>query len=484
MSRKLTAGDASPISRVDGGRMGGQGVTSTAGTYAMGELFCGAGGLSRGFHAKGFAACFANDIWDLAVHNFMMNFDKKYALTGGKQAGEILGIPASAEELDPEDIMRKVPSPSGEGSLVHGELDVLLGGPPCQGFSVNSHARNGSDPRNFLFKHYVRVLKGLAPKIFILENVPGMFSLEGGRFFDELLSEVGALNSLEYGGYETRFKILNAAHYGVPQERFRLVLIGTRRDIAEEVGAVEVPEPVHYSLAGAHFKGGRTHTFHYAIGHQRIDGMSVLPFEEITLAPPVSVENAIGDLPPLQNGGGVDAAISYGSARPASDFQKYMRSGSKTLKNHWARALLPPNTERIKHIPEGGDWRSIPHDLLPPGMQRALRKDHTTRYGRLSRDELAGTLLTKPDPHWGTFIHYDLAQQRLITVREAARFQSFPDSHVFYGGQVDQYRLCGNAVPPLLAEAVAVNVREKLDAYFDREFVAERQAELAIAVTA
>jgi DNA (cytosine-5)-methyltransferase 1 len=311
-----------------------------------------------------------------------------------------------------------------------------------------------------------------------------MFSLAGGRFFDELLSEVGALNSLEYGGYETRFKILNAAHYGVPQERFRLVLIGTRRDIAEEVGAVEVPEPVHYSLAGAHFKGGRTHTFHYAIGHQRIDGMSVLPFEEITLAPPVSVENAIGDLPPLQNGGGVDAAISYGSARLASDFQKHMRSGSKTLKNHWARALLPPNTERIKHIPEGGDWRSIPHDLLPPGMQRALRKDHTTRYGRLSRDELAGTLLTKPDPHWGTFIHYDLAQQRLITVREAARFQSFPDSHVFYGGQVDQYRLCGNAVPPLLAEAVAVNVREKLDAYFSREFVAERQAELAIAVTA
>jgi DNA (cytosine-5)-methyltransferase 1 len=295
-----------------------------------------------------------------------------------------------------------------------------------------------------------------------------MFSLEGGRFFDELLAEIGALNSLEYGGYETRFKILNAAHYGVPQERFRLVLIGTRRDIADEVGTIEVPTPVHYSLAQAHFKGGRTHTFHYAIGHQRIDGVSSLPLHAVSLLPPISVEAAIGDLPRLMNGGGADEAIPYGHPHELSDFQKRMRLDSIGVKNHWARALLPPNTERIKHIPEGGDWRSIPRELLPPGMQRALRKDHTTRYGRLSRDQLAGTLLTKPDPHWGTFIHYDLNQQRLISVREAARFQSFPDVHTFHGGQVDQYRLCGNAVPPLLAEAIAVNVRKQLDAYYGR----------------
>jgi DNA (cytosine-5)-methyltransferase 1 len=314
----------------------------------MGELFCGAGGLSRGFHAQGFDSRFANDIWDLAVHNFLMNFDKAYARTDGKHAGEVLGLPGSVEGLDPAEVMRKVPSPRGTGSLVHGELDVLLGGPPCQGFSVNSHIRNGDDPRNSLFKHYVRILKGLAPKIFVLENVPGMFSLEGGRFFDELLAEIGALNSLEYGGYETRFKILNAAHYGVPQERFRLVLIGTRRDIADEVGAVDVPEPVHYSLAQAHFKGGRSHTFHYAIGHQRINGVSVLPLLPVSLLPPISVIAAIGDLPPLVNGGGVDEAIPYGRAGQLSDFQARMRLGSKNLTNHWARALLPPNTERVQ----------------------------------------------------------------------------------------------------------------------------------------
>jgi DNA (cytosine-5)-methyltransferase 1 len=227
--------------------------------YEMGELFCGAGGLSRGFHTHGFAPRFANDIWDLAVHNFLMNFDKKYVKTNGQEAGEIRGLPGSVEDIDPTDLMRRLRSSCGTGALAPGELDVLLGGPPCQGFSVNSHIRNGDDPRNFLFKHYVRILKGLAPKVFVLENVPGMFSLEDGRFINELLDELGALNTLKYGGYEITFKILNAAHYGVPQERFRLVMIGTRRDIADEVGKVEVPEPAHYSLARAHFKGGRSH---------------------------------------------------------------------------------------------------------------------------------------------------------------------------------------------------------------------------------
>lgn len=437
-------------------------------SYSMGELFCGAGGLSRGFHGQGFSPLFANDIWGLAVHNFLMNFDKTYSRTNGAKAGSILGLTESAEDFDPDGVMRRLRSPKGGGPLTRGEIDTLLGGPPCQGFSVNSHSRNATDPRNFLFEQYLRVLESLAPKVFVLENVPGMFSLEGGRFFDDLLRGIAKLNSREYGGYEVSYKILNAAHYGVPQERFRLVLVGTRRDIADAVGKVEVPEPARYSLAQAHFKGGRSHTFHYAVGHKRIGDVADL-FSSVSLLPPVSVEEAIADLPAMENGGGEDGPLRYPSGtRRLSDFAKLMRTGSPSLTNHWSRRLMPPNTERIKHIPAGGDWRSIPHELLPPGMQRALRKDHTTRYGRLGRNELSGTILTKPDPHWGTFIHYDLEQQRLISVREAARLQSFPDVHRFYGAQVDQYRLCGNAVPPLLAEAVAVKVKEKLDAYYGR----------------
>ena len=439
-------------------------LESGACAYEVGELFCGAGGLSRGFHQQGFVPRFANDIWALAVHNFMMNFDRRYARSGGKSA-DILGLPVSVEDVDPDEVLGKLPSSRTSGSVKHGELDVLLGGPPCQGFSVNSHTRSASDPRNFLFRHYVRILGGVAPKIFVLENVPGMLSLEGGQFFDELISEIGRLNINEYGGYDIRFKILNAAHYGVPQERFRIVVVGTRRDVVDQVGHVELPEPVHYSLASAHFKGGRAHTFHYAIGHGKTQRGLFNANALDGLMPPHSVGEAFGDLPALQNGGGDEGPVPYAKSSGLTPFQRKMRVGSKAVLNHWARALLPPNTERVKHIPEGGDWRNIPHALLPPGMQRALRKDHTTRYGRLSRHQLSGTLLTKPDPHWGTFIHYDTAQQRLITVREAARIQSFPDVHTFYGGQVDQYRLCGNAVPPLLAEAVAVNVRSILDQF-------------------
>lgn len=449
--------------------------------YAVGELFCGAGGLSRGFHARGFVPLFANDVWGLAVHNFLMNFDPEYAATNGATKGSILGLPGSVEDIDPVAVMRQLRSPTTEAELAHGELDALLGGPPCQGFSVNSHIRSAADPRNHLFKHYVRILKVLAPKVFVLENVPGMYSLEGGRFFDELLSEIVKLNSLEFGGYDISYKILNAAHYGVPQERFRLVVVGTRRDVALEVGKVELPEPVHYSLAQAHFKGGRAQTFHHAIGHRRIAGEIRSAASDEVLLPPVSVREAIGDLPPISNGGGIDGPVSYGRRAVRSDFAAAMRAGVQRLTNHWARELLPPNTERVKFIPEGGDWRSIPHELLPPGMQRALRKDHTTRYGRLRLDHIAGTILTKPDPHWGTFIHPDVDQQRLISVREAARFQSFPDGHIFYGAQVDQYRLCGNAVPPLMAEAVARNVKAVLDAYHRRESDSCVQADLPMA---
>jgi DNA (cytosine-5)-methyltransferase 1 len=440
---------------------------SLASKYSAGELFCGAGGLSRGFHDSGFEPKFANDMWPLALHNFLMNFDEAYAATGGKGPGNILSLPGSVEDISISDILPKIAGSGKHRSLAVGELDVLLGGPPCQGFSVNSHTRSAEDPRNHLFRHYVRLLRGLSPKVFVLENVPGMLSLEGGHFFDELLKEISTSATSECPGYEVEFKVLNAAHYGVPQERFRIVVVGTRKDVADKAGKVTLPVPKHYSLAQAHFKGGRTHTFHYAIGHGKRLDIDTLPRIGPRLAPYVNVGDAISDLPRLTNGGGENVGpYARDKATPQlTSYQRRLRSAGKLLANHWCRGLFAPNTERVKHIPEGGDWRSIPRHLLPPGMQKALRKDHTKRYGRLSPTDLAGTLLTKPDPHWGTFLHYDLAQQRLISVREAARLQSFPDSHVFYGGQVDQYKLCGNAVPPLMAQAIATQVKRVLDAY-------------------
>lgn len=431
--------------------------------YSAGELFCGAGGLSRGFHSAGFAAKFANDLWPVALQTFLMNFDPLFAASNGRKSG-VVALPGSVEDISVKRLLRAVSS-NGSQQFGPGDLDVLLGGPPCQGYSVNSHIRSAEDPRNFLFRHYVRLLKGLAPKLFVLENVPGMFSLEGGRFFDELLTAISA-SSRGFPGYEIDFRILNAAHYGVPQDRFRVVVVGTRRDVADKAGKAELPAPRHYSLAQAHFKGGRSHTFHYAIGYRRRMEQSAIPQIGPKLDTPTTVGEAIDDLPPLENGGGADLASYAGAREPSTGYQRQMRGSAEVLANHWCRALLYPNTERVKHIPAGGDWRDIPPTLLPPGMQRALRKDHTKRYGRLSPDEISGTLLTKPDPHWGTFIHYDATQQRLISVREAARIQSFPDCHVFYGGQVDQYKLCGNAVPPLMAEAIAQKIARVLDDFY------------------
>lgn len=425
--------------------------------FTSGELFCGAGGLSRGFHHAGFRPLFANDLWVTALRTFLTNFDEGFREKG--EPSEVLPLEGSVSDLDVKDVLTRV-SAFHDVNFEMGTLDVLLGGPPCQGYSVNSHNRRAEDPRNALFRDYIRLVQGLAPKLLVLENVPGMFSLQDGRFIEELTASLGK-EVRGCPGYEVRFKILNAAHYGVPQERFRIVVVGTRRDVADEVGSIELPVPLHFSFAQAHFKGGRSHTFHYAIGHDE----RVVRVAGSSLQRPVTVSEAISDLPPLTNGSGDDDRSYAGAKRPRGDYQTRMRGAESRLKNHWCRVLFPPNTERVKHIPAGGDWRSIPLRLLPPGMRRALRKDHTTRYGRLDADGLSGTLLTKPDPHWGTFLHYDLKQQRLISVREAARLQSFPDEHHFLGGQVEQYRLVGNAVPPLLAEAVAAEVVKALSAF-------------------
>lgn len=395
-------------------------------TDVAADLFCGAGGLSFGFQQAGFHIAFANDINEDYANTYRLNHE---GTTFFRE---------SIEDLTTADVYKKT-------GLRKADIDILIGGPPCQGFSINAPKRSLEDNRNQLFRQYGRlVLEGLRPKVIVMENVPGMVSLDGGRFIRDIYS------LFQEAGYRMRHMILCAAHYGIPQERWRLFFIGTILKNVE----ITFPEPTHYAPVRANFAGGRHLTWlpdiQNGVRHPNLFGNVLKRF--------TNVRQAIGDLPALAVKEGAEE-MAYGS-RPKTDYQRLMRGSCESLYNHVAGALSGQNLDRMTHIPPGGSWRDIPHDLLPKGMKRARRSDHTRRYGRIDPDGLSGTVLTKCDPHWGSFFHYD--QDRALTVREAARIQSFPDEYRFFGSRVSQYEQVGNAVPPMLAKILAEHIKATL----------------------
>lgn len=379
------------------------------------DLFCGAGGITEGFRQAGYHSLYGNDVMPEAIETFRHNHP------------DAIADCRPIEEVDPEEIRKKL-------GLKPGELDVLVGGPPCQGFSINAPERFLNDPRNKLFKHYERFVEEFRPKTFLFENVPGLLSLADGKVFRQIIKIFTGL------GYKVTAKILFAAHYGVPQERWRLILLGSRFD------EVAHPLPTHYAVGRANFRGGSTMTYQLSDADRE------------TLRPAVTVGEAIGDLPRLKMGEGAEL-IEY-AQNPHSEYAMAIRNAEGLTFNHYAAKLSKQNAERMKYVMPGGSWRDIPHELLPKGMQRARKSDHTKRYGRLRNDGLSGTVLTKCDPHWGTVFLPD--QDRTLTVREAARFQSFPDSYKFLGSRVSQYEQVGNAVPVLMAKAIAETLRNHL----------------------
>lgn len=305
-----------------------------------------------------------------------------------------------------------------------GRLTVLAGGPPCQAYSVYNHQRGMHDARATLFREYLRIVEGMQPEWIVMENVMGIYSIGGGEAVRAIKAELGLL------GYEVEERVLRAEDYGVPQERRRVVFIGNR------IGApIRHPEPTH--------------------------GPGLLPF--------TTIRDAIGDLPEIANGED-PGSVTY-SKSSVGPFQEYVRGNRREVTNHGAPRLGKVNVERMKHIPPGGSWRDIPFDLLPAGMKRAKRSDHTKRYGRMTWDGLSCTVLTKCDVHWGAYIHPD--QDRAISVREAARLQAFPDWFEFQGSRTDQYVQVGNAVPPLLGRAIGQTIRDLIEASDGAKVAAE-----------
>lgn len=385
--------------------------------YTTIDLFCGAGGITEGFRQSGFRCLYGNDIMPEAVDTFKFNHP------------DALASCEPIEGVCPKDVRTRL-------GLARGELDVLVGGPPCQGFSINAPDRFLGDPRNKLFLHYERFLEEFRPRAFLFENVPGLLSLGDGAVFQQIMRVFTGL------GYSVAAKILFAAHYGVPQERWRLILLGSRE------GEITHPAPLHYATGRANFRGGASMTF--VMGRR----------EKESLPHFITVAEAIGDLPKLGMGEGSEI-VKYTTVAH-SNYAKMIRNPAGKTFNHYAAKLSPANTERMKHVKPGGSWRDIPFDLLPRGMQKARKSDHTKRYGRLLSDGLAGTVMTKCDPHWGAVFLPD--QDRSLTVREAARLQSFPDTYFFLGPRVSQYVQVGNAVPVLLAKAIGLRIREHFEA--------------------
>jgi len=360
------------------------------------DLFCGAGGLSEGFRQAGFHVLAGQDFDEAAGATFASTH----------REAQFIGGPI-------QDV--KVPTLLRTTGLKRGEVDVLIGGPPCQGYSVYNHQRGEDDPRAGLFREYLRIVEGLKPKWLVMENVTGITSISGGGIVREIEEGMARL------GYKVRMKTLKAEEFGVPQERRRIFFIATRTD-----NPIIFPVPTH-GPGGSKF---------------------------------VTIWDAISDLPRIETG---SESLAYQYAcSPKNAYQRLLRGREKSVSNHVPPRLASVNEERMKHIPPGGSWRDIPYELLPAGMRRAKRSDHTKRYGRPRKTDLACTILTKCDVHWGAYIHPE--QNRAITVREAARLQAFPDSFVFRGSRTEQYKQVGNAVPPLLGRQVAEAVLKSMDA--------------------
>jgi DNA (cytosine-5)-methyltransferase 1 len=376
------------------------------------DLFCGAGGASLGLIQAGFGLRLSADYHPACGLTHTAN------LPGEFLVGDLRGV-AAEKVLNTADI-----TPS--------ELDLLFAGPPCQGFSMLG-ARVVWDERNNLFREVLRLAGDLKPRCVVIENVPGLVTLAQGAYLRAILQGLSDV------GYDAACAELLAAQYGAPQMRWRLIIIGWRRDLGVPPG-YGFPRP--------------------SIGTAGIGDL--LPNCTITQEQTrgfITTRQVIADLPALAAG---EEVATY--TGPPSESYQWMMRGKLTdeLFNHYAARLSIANLERLALLKPGQDWRDLPRDMLPAGMQRALRKDHTRRYRRMTWDGVPRAVITRfRDPKSGEYTHPE--QDRTISIREAARLQGFPDRFVIHGDRSSQYDQVGNAVPVQLAEAIAREVRRCLD---------------------
>lgn len=345
------------------------------------DLFAGVGGLSLGFEMAGFDVVLANEYDESIAEAYKLNHPStKMIITDIK-------------DLPIEETF----------SGYRGKVDVIIGGPPCQGFSQKGQRKTINDERNFLFKYFVNVVDYIRPRYFVMENVPNLLTAENG-FFKKEVYELFAAK-----GYVLVSDTLNAADYGVPQNRRRAVIIG-------KIGNWPLQMPVPLS-----------HT--------------------------VTIWDAISDLAYHNSGEGSE--VEDYRIEPQSEYQKRLRAGSEKLYNHKATAHSALALERLNMIPPNSGKEVLPEEHLTKSI-------YSGTWTRMGKNEISVTITTRFDtPSSGKFTHPYL--HRAITVREAARIQSFPDRFRFIGTKGSQMKQVGNAVPPMLAKAIAKVIMDDIE---------------------
>lgn len=353
------------------------------------DLFCGCGGFSKGFEQAGFDIVYGIDNWKDATVTYKHNFPS--AVISNKDITTVRG----------NDILTAT-------GLLSEQVDVIIGGPPCQGFSI-SGKRMLDDPRNILYKSFVDIVSDIKPSIFVMENVPGLVRLFDGKVKEAVISDFSEL------GYDVQMQILSAERYGVPQQRQRVFFVGINKSTIKNTQHFIFPTPT------------------YGDGTEN----------EL-----VTCQDAISDLDFIPDDRVVGECVNY-EIEPQSAYQRLMRKNSKKVLNHTATLHTEKTKEIISMVPDGGNYKDLPKELWN------TRKVHIA-WTRMSSKKPCFTIDTGHNHHF----HYK--ENRVPTVRESARIQSFPDDFEFIGIKTSQLRQVGNAVPPLLSQAIANKIREIL----------------------
>ncbi len=357
------------------------------------DLFAGCGGFSVGFQQAGFQIVKA------------VEYDKQIANSYIKNHASTLMLAEDIGKIDNKNFFSEY------------EANLIIGGPPCQGFSMSGkriRANNfKDDPRNYLFKHYLNVVRIVKPDFFVFENVKGILTMKNGKIFNEILKAFSDKTNFNGINYFISHRLVKAVEFGIPQKRERVIIFGSR-DKNIDFNAYFEKTFRKYQIANSDF------------------------------LKPVTVWKAISNLPePSLNG-------EIKNPKAKTNYQKHINADIPIISNHNKPNHSEKAIERMKQIKSGENWTTLNEDI---------KSVHSGSYGRLKKDDVASTIVTRFDtPSGGKFIHP--TKNRTLTPREAARIQSFPDDFIFTGSKSSVCKQIGNAVPPKLAFFLAEVIKE------------------------